>query len=421
MKEKKEKYKQAAILLANAICRDAIWDGDRCNWINSSSEDVYGMPKPYARASATNFYDGTSGIAFFLLHMLSIYENALLRKTLMGALQQVISQELEKKEKKEEDLATSLGFHTGYAGIAYVLSETGRRLNDQKYSKAAFQIIEKTVRLPKSVWGLDVIDGPAGAIPALIYLYKQHPTNLLQQFILQLGEYLIEKADKQPNGWSWDTMPDRHHNLTGFGHGAAGFASAFAELYAFTNNPQYLQIAQSVVQYEDSHFNQQQNNWPDYRKFDQGLGTMASVTEETVCSIAWCHGAPGIGLSRLRMYELTNDPSIRQDAEAAIQTTLKNLNLYSISNYSMCHGLFGNAELLLYAATLLNQQNLQLQAEKLADQCISEYLDKRIPIPNGIQLPAETHDFMLGNSGVGYFFLRLTDPGKFPSVLLLRP
>lgn len=422
MKEKKEQYNQAAITLANAICRDAIWDGNCCNWINSSSEDVYGMPKPFARASATNFYDGTSGIAFFLLHVLSIYENALVRKTATGALQQVLSVELaEKKSGNKNEIPANLGFHTGYAGIAFVLFEAGRILKDRQYTEAAFTIIDKSIQLPESLWGLDVIDGPAGAIPAFIYLYKQYPSNHLQQFILQLGEYLIKKADKQPNGWSWDTMPDRHHNLTGFGHGAAGFASAFAELYAFTNNQQYLQIAQSVVQYEDSHFNQQQKNWPDYRKFDQGAGTMVASSQETVCSIAWCHGAPGIGLSRLRMYELTNDPSMREDAEVAIQTTFKNLNLYSITNYSMCHGLFGNAELLLYASGLLNQPNLRQQAEKIADECISEYLDKKIPIPNGIQLPAETHDFMLGNSGVGYFFLRLTDPDKFPSVLLLRP
>ncbi len=215
-------------------------------------------------------------------------------------------------------------------------------------------------------------------------------------------------------------MPERHHNLTGFGHGAAGFATAFIELFPFTNNQEYLQIARSVIRYEDSHFNQQQQNWPDYRKFDQGYGSM-TATEEIVCSIAWCHGAPGIGLSRLRIYELTNDPVMKQDAEAAIQTTLNHLNLYSVSNYSMCHGLFGNAELLLYAASLLKQPALWQKAEEIADKCIHEYLDKKIPLPNGIQLSADTPDFMLGISGIGYFFLRLIDPVKFPSVLLLRP
>jgi type 2 lantibiotic biosynthesis protein LanM len=420
MTDKKQQYRQAAITLANAICRDAIWEGSRCNWIGCSSEDVYGMPRAYAKASGTNFYDGTSGIAFFLLQVLAIYENALIRKTVNGALQQVISVELKKKTKSKDEIPGNLGFHTGLTGCAFVLQQAGKLLKDKQYTEAALRVTEKTMQLPEALWGLDVIDGPAGAIPALIHFYRDQPSQALKQFILRLGGYLTEKADKQANGWSWDTMPERHHNLTGFGHGAAGFATAYAELYAFTNNKEYLQIARSVIQYEDSHFNRQQQNWPDYRKFGQGYGSM-TATEETVCSIAWCHGAPGIGLSRLRMYELTNDPLIRQDAEAAIQTTLSHLNLFTITNYSMCHGLFGNAELLLYAASLLQQPALWQQAEEIADECISEYLNKKIPLPNGIQLPADTHDFMLGTSGMGYFFLRLIDPARFPSVLLLRP
>lgn len=416
MIQQKELYKQAAITIAIAICRDAIWKENRCNWIGTSSEDWYGMPRGYARALGTPFYDGTSGIAFFLLQLRRVHANPLLDKTLRGALEQVRSVECDRPKNAPDAI---LGFHAGLAGCAYVMHLAGELLGEERYQKAATQLIDRICKLPEEAWGLDVIDGPAGAIPVLVYFYKKQPHEPLRQFILRLAAYLIEKADKQPQGWSWETVPDRYHNLTGYGHGAAGFAAAFAELYAFTGDDQYLQIARSVVNYEDSHFIPGQQNWPDYRRFDQAYGAETTVAEPA-CSLAWCHGAPGIGLSRLRIFELTKDPQARQDAETALQTTRKNLHLDVLGNYSLCHGLFGNAELLLGAAAVFNQPQLRREAEQVADACIRDFLDQNVPVPNGLQLPAETPDFMLGNSGIGYFFLRLLDPGMFPPVLVFR-
>ncbi|WP_121353395.1 lanthionine synthetase LanC family protein [Flavisolibacter nicotianae] len=416
MVHQKELYKQAAATIATSICRDAIWKGTRCNWIGTSSEDWYGMPRGYAKALGTSFYDGTSGIAFFLLQLRRVHSNPLLDKTLRGALEQVISVEGDRQKNASDAI---LGFHAGLAGCAYVLHLAGELLGEERYQKAATQFIDCICNLPEETWGLDVIDGPAGAIPVLQFLYKKQPGEALRQFILRLAAYLIRKADKQTPGWSWETVPDRYHNLTGYGHGAAGFATAFAELYAFTGDEQYLQIARSVVGYEDSHFVSGQQNWPDYRRFDQEYGVEKAVAEPA-CSIAWCHGAPGIGLSRLRIFELTKDPQARQDAEIALQTTRKNLHLDVLGNYSLCHGLFGNAELLLYAADVFNRPQLRSEAEQVADACIQEFLDKKVPVPNGLQLPAETPDFMLGSSGIGYFFLRVLDPGMFPSVLVFR-
>ena len=39
--------------------------------------------------------------------------------------------------------------------------------------------------------------------------------------------------------------------------------------------------------------------------------------------MAWCHGAPGIGLSRLRALELLADDRYRPAAEAAVRATLQ--------------------------------------------------------------------------------------------------
>ncbi len=414
MNNQQDHYSHAALMIALGICRDAIWEKDRCNWIGSGSEERYGMPNGYAKALNNYFYDGLAGIGWYLLQVQIVMPHPVVEKTLHGVMAQLV-QEHKTENTSEEITIGKLGFHTGWTGVAWVLWQAGNTLQIKTYSEVALKLLKKITQLDKAYWGLDVIDGAAGAVPVLIHLSKHIPMPELKTFILAIGDYLIEKADKQPQGWSWHTMPDCTHNLTGLGHGTAGFATAFVELYAYTSNEQYLQIAKAIISYEDSHFHAPQQNWPDYRNFDT-----PAPTTEPICSIAWCHGAPGIGISRLRMLELSGDTYFIQGTTAAIETTLQNLSITAIGNYSLCHGVFGNAELLLYAAEILNRQELVEEVYAAADDCIINYLNKGIPIPIGIQGGNETPDFMLGSSGIGYFFLRLAFGNRVPRVLVMQ-
>jgi hypothetical protein len=66
-------------------------------------------------------------------------------------------------------------------------------------------------------------------------------------------------------------------------------------------------------------------------------------------SVAWCHGAAGIALARLRAYELTQLPVLKHEAEVALETTFVHTEAVLRSgagSYSLCHGLLGNAETL---------------------------------------------------------------------------
>ena len=412
------KFQESAIKIATSICRDAIWSGNKCNWIGSSSEDFYGAPKGFARALGAGFYDGLAGVSWFLMNVTLSANKPLVEKTARGSLNLLASFALE-AAKKNIDQTGKLGFYTGFTGIAYVLTVAGKMFNEPHYRQAAESLTRKIFSIPAEYRGLDMIEGAAGAIPALISLYIEQPDELLHKFILSLGDFLIEKADRKDAGWSWNTMDGSTCHLTGLGHGASGFANAFTELYAFTHNSQYLEIAELSVKYENGHFNTSQQNWPDFRQFNQPFLTSPD-NDEPPCSMAWCHGAPGIGLARLKMFELTGNDLYRQDAEIALQTTIDHLSLYQTGNYSMCHGIFGNAELLLAAAEMLDKPALLKLIEDKANECIDNFLSKGIPIPNGLQTGNETPDFMLGSSGIGYFFLRLTDPKKFPSMLLIR-
>jgi lantibiotic modifying enzyme len=91
---------------------------------------------------------------------------------------------------------------------------------------------------------------------------------------------------------------------------------------------------------------------------------------------AWYHGAPGVALSRLRAYEMLSDEVCRGEAETAIETTTANLygnSEMSQTNYSLCHGLGGNSEPLLYGAQVLGRPDLFARAEDVALPGIESY------------------------------------------------
>jgi lantibiotic modifying enzyme len=142
------------------------------------------------------------------------------------------------------------------------------------------------------------------------------------------------------------------------------------------------------------------------------------------CSLTWCHGAPGIGLSRLRAWALTGDEARRLEAETALSTTARALDASLETGagfgFSLCHGDAGNAELPLLAARMLGDVAQRERAERVGRMGIERYLRADAPWPCGVPAGGETPNLMLGLAGIGWFYLRLHDPAV-PSVLLIHP
>ena len=136
--------------------------------------------------------------------------------------------------------------------------------------------------------------------------------------------------------------------------------------------------------------------------------------------MAWCHGAPGIGLSRVRAYALTKDETYRREAEAAISGTYRPLAMPAAAdNFSLCHGLGGNAELFILAADVLGDERYRSVAESVGDRGLQGIHLPRNPWPCGVLSGGETPNLMLGLAGIGHFYLRLYDSRAVPSVLLI--
>lgn len=134
---------------------------------------------------------------------------------------------------------------------------------------------------------------------------------------------------------------------------------------------------------------------------------------------AWCHGAPGIGMSRLRAFECTGESIYAAEARDAIKCTADTVCPPYLLNYSLCHGLSGNSEFLLYGSGVFgDMRHLQQRVEECAVAGLERYEERGLPWPCGSGTVL-TPSLMLGEAGIGYFLLRLVSD-HVPSVLLLK-
>jgi lantibiotic modifying enzyme len=406
-----EEFLDVAALIGRRLCRDALWASERCNWLGDSREFIDGIWTVGHRSLGPDLYQGTSGIALFLAALYRLSPEPVLRATTLGALAHAHAQ------ARKMPAAQRIGLYTGWTGIAYATASAGEVFGDQALiDKACDMLLEATTGEDEVL--LDVLVGAAGAIVALIDMQRLAGRDLMT-IACRLGERLLARAKRRESDWSWGShagATDR--DLTGFSHGAGGIAWALLELSTATGETRFRDAAERGFAYERRHFSKTHENWPDLRADDPSSAGPPGYM------VAWCHGASGIGLSRLRAYELTGDPVARGEAEAAMRTTMRTLtdpNLGPQSDFTLCHGRAGNAELFLAAADVSGDQTARAVAEGVGRYGIEVYRRKDLPWPCGVYEGGETPNLMLGLAGIGHFYLRLYDRENVPSVLLLRP
>jgi lantibiotic modifying enzyme len=121
--------------------------------------------------------------------------------------------------------------------------------------------------------------------------------------------------------------------------------------------------------------------------------------------VAWCHGAPGIGFSRLKSLGDLDNPEIREEIDTALRTTLEQ---GFGGNHSLCHGDLGNLDFILEASRVLDKPLL----DRLVNQLSAMVLESasRYGWLCGVPLNVETPGLMTGLAGIGYGMLRLASP-----------
>lgn len=400
-----------AFQIGAQLCRDAIWSGGACNWLGDSMDPILGEWRVVHRSFGPELYSGTAGMAMFLARLSRFVDEPLLRATARGAMRQSLA------HRDDVPAEGRHALYSGWAGMALALLDAAETLDERGYESEAWRMLESLRGCEMPPMSLDVIGGAAGTITALAALYRRTRRGWLIEEAQRLARVLLAAANRDGEAWSWTTMPPMtpdgvQRDLTGYSHGTAGIAVALLELDSIAGDRALREAAERGIAYERKWFDPQQQNWPDFRsQMPGGNGH--------VCGLAWCHGAPGIGLARLRAYQLTGDETLRAEAEIALRTTWQAMNRATMQeSFSLCHGLAGNAELFLMAAEVLRDPQWRAAAEMIGRRGAEMFAQPRNPWPCGVNGGGETPGLMLGLAGIGWFCLRLHD-ARVPSVLLV--
>ena len=411
----------AAEVIVRRIVESASWDGDHCEWAVQEPVSSRGGRVAWQTVGAGPYiYNGIAGILLLLLEMKRVhYADEELTRTIYGALRTLALQEASIH-------ANSTGFYSGRTGVAYVYARAAAILQDDDWLRRAHQALDKVCSAKVDKDPIDVIGGIAGAIPVLLQLSSTLASNQVAETAVRFGDHLIDVACHESIGWSWEGSfgNGRNRNLLGLAHGASGIAHALMELWAHSGVDCYRYAAEQAFAYERYHLSYIFHNWPDFRltyeAFGGRLGSASPVPPNIwraslFGTVAWCHGAPGIGLVRIRTAELVRTATVASDIQAAIQGTLNWLHTSSANN-CLCHGLCGNLEFLLSA----DRAHLaDLRAEHITPRI--EGLVGLVEAIGGSDVPCGSPAFnpglMVGQGGVAYFLLRGADE-SVPSVLL---
>lgn len=399
----KNTFLETAWNIGCQLMKSSIWYGDACTWQGYSMEPLNGTYQPVVKTFSADVYSGTSGIAQFLAALYSEKQDFLLLKTIEGCVAQM---------KATMNGTHNHGFYAGKPGIAATLIKLGKQFNRAEWIEDGARLLDSIPTDSLQTHEMDVISGAAGTIPVLIEASHTLSNAGLLHKAEELGHLLCNAATKANNVWSWATVPSRV-NLTGYSHGSSGIAVALLQLYKETGVPIFLEGAGGGFNYERHSFDSAQQNWPDFRD------GVSSPSTGNVCSLAWCHGAPGISLSRKKTKELAPEPFYDSEMNVALSTTATATyraltdNL-SNTNYSLCHGIAGNADILLES----DKPDYHQLAEAVGSAGIYKYERNSIPWPTGVNTGHYTPGLMMGIAGTGYFYLRLFDREKHKTVLI---
>lgn len=416
-------YLWTAERIGGRLCRDAVWAGRRCNWLEWSATNFRGTWQPAYRALGPTpenpiqgicVYDGVGGIALFLARLYGVTGGPVLKRVVEGSVNQLLHQ-LPAGE------ASDIGFYSGLAGIGYVLTEAGVALDHEPLVQRGISVLlQAGLQNPESA-KTDVIQGSAGIIPALLDVARRHQCDALAEAARRHGTQLLQHAHRSDHGWSWDTVDSATSNhLTGYAHGTAGISTALLELFHYSGEEKFRDAALEGLRYESFHFSPEQRNWPDFRTLDQ-----PAAERRPRFMVAWCHGATGIGISRLRCAQLLRqEQQLQKDIDVATETVLRNLEALlppRESNQCLCHGAVGNAEFLLMAGRLLARSELTGAAEKFASSALQHFEQGDRPWTFHTADGGENPTLLLGLAGIGHFYLRLHDADRIPSILIIAP
>lgn len=312
-------FKTAEEVAKELLCKigtNAIYseDGTDVNWIGVK---LFGIKENQwmIQALPNTLYDGTVGINLVFHLYERIYQDKKYHE-ICDVLDNRILRYIDTISDGKKSIAEfNTGVFCGEGSILYALNILYEIYDDSKYKLYFDKWLSCMETIISEDCLFDLISGNSGIVLVLINMYKKTGTPTYLQKAIQIAEQLIEDmvTDKGKVGWKSEVVPEV---LAGFAHGNSGFIEMFSRLYEVYPQAKYLRVLSRLVEYENSLYSEKNNNWTDLRKFPE-------EDQNRDQPIAWCHGAAGILLSRLTLYN-----AIKNSGETALfQQVIKDISL----------------------------------------------------------------------------------------------
>ena len=393
----------AAITIGRDLCREALWHEDRCNWLGRAAWLEGPRASPAVASLGSDVYDGAAGVALFLAELARATGDREAHRTARGGLRGALAR------CRRGDVPLR-GFFDGRLGVAWAALRVAGRLGDEELGRNGAALLGEVLAADAGESPLDLISGNAGAVLALLDLNRRPvpfvaPEPLLPAAV-RWGEEIVAAADVDAEGrMTWATARASGEDLgprplAGLSHGASGMAWALLELGHRAGRDDLCRAGRAAFAYEDSLFDPERGNWPDLR--DDG-----KTGDAPRFPVAWCHGAPGIALARLRAVAADPDHAgeHRGIAGVALATTaaaLEEALRHDDADTSLCHGIGGLVAVLGYAGRVLGEPAWR----DAARAALGQLVERRGPWPSGTPSGGPNPSLMLGTSGLGTCLLR---------------
>jgi hypothetical protein len=420
-RETRQQILNEAIRIGDELLSLAEYDENSISWKSMSMDNEQNI----VWHKSESIYGGVSGIVLFLLEL---YRQTKNEKYLNSAIEGIRWVENYCKDNYSDYYA----FFTGRMGVSYTFIKMFEVTGDSNYLEKALNIAKQCSNFLNSSYTVDdLINGTSGILLGLLHLHSATGEKWILETIELFIKHLIGKAHHGPKGLYWDRSDKQIKGLCGFSHGAGGIGFVFLELGHYFQNEAFYWIAEQAFLYESNFYDESKKNWQDLRK---GIYTEKDYEEHKKAYLennldfftkggdmnAWCHGSAGIGLSRLRAFELLKKSLYENEISLAInKTKTTDIELEnSRQTFTLCHGSGGNSELFLEAYRMFKDENYLSLAEKVATRALKLKKDKNIYLSGyAYSKTLEDTSLFMGNAGIGYFYLKLLEPLKVPSIL----
>lgn len=333
--------------------------------------------------SGIYLYEGIGGIAVFLAAVMQKYPSGRYRRIYELSVNKLFRYTEETATGAQSRASGHTGAFVGEGSVVFtylLLYEVTGEERFLAWAKRHGEIVENMWETETS---MDYLSGLAGAATVFAKLFRVSGEKRYLETAVRMGEGIWERCDAMEVGRGWRLL-EGVEPLAGIAHGNSGLILAFGCLLELTEDMRYVERIKELLAHEDSLY--ENGNWKDLRH-PQG---------QRFCNNAWCHGAAGILLSRLRLKRCgfpDDSGTVKRDIDRCKQIFLEEMEQDELC---LCHGLAGNY--LALGEYLRSEEDSELEKEYRE---LGERILKRLERGEASAREKYNPALMTGFSGVG--------------------